>query len=199
MIQYILNYALGMTMMFSYEIDSDVRLALPRPKLDAPPLFNLIETSRKELAPWLPWVPSIKRVEDEQTFLETAMEHFGTGYSLNTVIFFQNHPAGMISFNRFRAMDQSSEIGYWLGTKFVGHGIMHRAVSGMCALGFNDYQVHKLEIHAAVENQRSNHVAQQAGFHFDGCIRAFELLPDGFHDGNIWTMLSNEWTANGHI
>lgn len=56
----------------------------------------------------------------------------------------------MISFNKFRAMDQSTEIGYWLGTKLVGNGIMHRAVSGMCDIGFSDYKVHKIEIRATV-------------------------------------------------
>lgn len=181
--------------MFTYQIDNEVSLALPRPKIDAEPLFTLVDESRKELEPWLPWVIGMKSVDDEEKFLIDAMKHFGAGYSLNTTIFFKNQPAGMISFNKFRAMDQSTEIGYWLGTKFVGNGIMHRAVSGMCDIGFYDYNIHKIEIGAAVENQRSNRVAKKAGFHFDGSFRDIELLSDGFHDGNIWTLLKDEWKS----
>ncbi len=181
--------------MFSYKIDQDISLALPRPKIDAEPLFKLIDESRKELEPWLPWVSNTKSVEDEEKTLIKIMEHFGTGYSLNTIILFQNQPAGSISFNKFQAKNQSTEMGYWLGTKFVGNGIMHRAVSGMCEIGFDDYKLHKIDLIAVVENQRSNNVAKQAGFHFDGSIRATELLSDGFHDSNIWTILSDEWTA----
>ncbi|KAA8455749.1 GNAT family N-acetyltransferase [Weissella paramesenteroides] len=179
--------------MFIYQIDNEVSLALPRPKIDAEAMFQLIDESRKELEMWLPWVSYTKAIADEEKFLYEVMRHFGTGYSLNLIILYENHPAGMISFNRFREIDQSAEIGYWLGTRFIGKGIMHRAVVGMCQIGFNDYKVNKIEIHAAVDNARSNHVAQKAGFRLDGSIRASELLPDGFHDGNIWTILKDEW------
>lgn len=185
--------------MFKYQVDNEVFLAIPRPEIDAKPLFKLVDDSRQQLEPWLPWVSNMKSFKDEEEFLFSAMKHFGTGYSLNTVIIFKNQAAGMISFNKFRAMDQSTEIGYWLGTKFVGNGIMHRAVSGMCDIGFSDYKVHKIEIRAAVENQRSNHVAQKAGFNLDGLVRANELLSDGFHNENIWTLLSNEWKRKKKI
>ncbi|WP_407124354.1 GNAT family N-acetyltransferase [Weissella paramesenteroides] len=179
--------------MFVYNMDNEVSLSLPRPKIDAEPLFKLVNQSRQQLEPWLPWVSNMKSVADEEKFLIDTMKHFGTGYSLNTIILFQNQPAGMISFNKFQSMDQSTEIGYWLGTKYMGHGIMHRSVSGMCDIGFNDYNVHKIAIKAAVENQRSNDVAKKAGFHFDGSFRDAELLSDGFHDGNVWTLLEDEW------
>ncbi|HJE96866.1 MAG TPA: GNAT family N-acetyltransferase [Ligilactobacillus acidipiscis] len=182
-----------MIITFSYKIDQDISLVLPRPKVDAEPLFKLVNESRKELEPWLPWVKKIKSVEDEQKTLNKIIEHFGTGYSLNTIILFQNQPAGSISFNNFQDNDQSTEIGYWLGTKFVGKGIVHRAISGMCNLGFNDYEVHKIVLCAAVENQKSNHTAQKAGFHLDGVLRADELLQDGFHDENIYSLLKDEW------
>ena len=68
-------------------------------------------------------------------------------------------------------------------------------MSGICELGFNDYKLHKIDLIAVVENQRSNNVAKQAGFHFDGSIRDIIFLSDGFHDGNIWTLLKDEWTA----
>ena len=98
----------------------------------------------------------------------------------------------MISFNKFNNLDNSTEIGYWLATKFVGKGIMQRAVMGMCELGFTEYQVNKIEIHAAVENARSSKVAERTGFHLDGLIRASELLEDGYHDVYIWTLLKDE-------
>ncbi|MCM6765527.1 GNAT family N-acetyltransferase [Weissella paramesenteroides] len=179
--------------MFTYQIDDEVSLALPRPKIDAEAIFQLIDESRNELVTWLPWVTGTTAVADEEKFLANDLEKFGTSTSMTTIILYKNHPAGMISFNRFREMDQSAEIGYWLGTRFIGKGIMHRAVVGMCQIGFNDYKVNKIEIHAAVDNARSNHVAQKAGFHLDGTIRADKLLSDGFHDGNIWTMLKDDW------
>ena len=179
--------------MFKYQLDQEISLSLPRPKIDAEPLFKLLDESRNELKTWLPRFSDVKDKTDEEKFLSTVMAHFGTGNSLNAMILYQDQPVGMISFNQFHLTKQSTEIGYWLGTKFVGKGIMHRAVLGMCDLGFRDYQVHKIEIHAAVENQRSNSVAKKAGFNFDGVLRDHELLPDGFHDENVWSLLKSEW------
>lgn len=59
-----------MIITFSYKIDQDISLVLPRPKVDAEPLFKLVNESRKELEPWLPWVKKIKSVEDEQKNFE---------------------------------------------------------------------------------------------------------------------------------
>ncbi|MDN2453466.1 GNAT family protein [Lactobacillus sp. UCMA15818] len=179
--------------MFAYKIDSEVSLALPRPKIDAEPLFQIIEESRKELQVWLPWVPIMKSVVDEEKFLTSVLKNFGSEHSLNTVILYKGTPAGMISFNKFNTTNQCADIGYWLGTKHVGNGIIHRAVAGICTLGFADYDIHKIEIHAAVENVRSNQVAKKAGFHFDGSLRANELLANGFHDENVWSLLKEEW------
>ena len=178
--------------MFTYQIDEEVSLALPRPKIDAEAIYALIDDSRDEIAPWLTWANFMKNAEDEEKFLVETMEHFGKGYSLNLIVLYKNQPAGMISFNRFHKLDNSTEIGYWLATKFVGKGIMQRAVIGMCELGFTEYQVNKIEIHAAVENARSNKVAKRTGFHLDGLIRASELLEDGYHDAYIWTLLKDE-------
>lgn len=55
--------------MFTYKIDSEVSLALPRPKIDAAPLFQIIKESHEELQVWFPWVPSMKSIEDEEKFL----------------------------------------------------------------------------------------------------------------------------------
>lgn len=178
--------------MFTYQIDEEVSLAIPRPKIDAEVVYGLIDDSRDELLPWLPWVTMMKDILDEQHFLTKVMAHFATGDSLNLVILYHSQPVGMISFNKFNNLDNSTEIGYWLATKFVGKGIMQRAVMGMCELGFTEYQVNKIEIHAAVENARSNKVAERTGFHLDGLIRASELLEDGYHDVYIWTLLKDE-------
>lgn len=180
--------------MFAYHVDNQIDLALPRPEIDSPALFSLIVASRKKLVAWLPWVLKIKSAEDELTFLKSVCQHYGEGKSLNTVIYYENQPAGMISFNKFKKTDQSADIGYWLGNKFTKKGIMQRSVKAMCQLGFNDYQLNKIVINAAVENQPSNHVAQRCSFHFDGVLRANEYLIDGhFHDENHWSLLRSEW------
>ncbi|GBG94682.1 ribosomal-protein-serine acetyltransferase [Ligilactobacillus salitolerans] len=179
--------------MFTYQIDDEVSLAIPRPTQDSEILFNLIDKDRTELSTWLPWVKFVKSSEDEEGSLKEALQNYANGKALDTIIFYQNKIAGMISFNSFDESNKKAEIGYWLSPDFVGKGIMHRAVTGMCDLGFKEYNLHKIELLTAKDNDRSNHVAKKAGFHLDGEVRSVELLADGFHDGYLWTLLEDEW------
>ncbi|CAK1224927.1 GNAT family protein [Fructobacillus cardui] len=182
--------------MFTYQIDREVSLALPTPEKDAAPLFDLLVASQNEIAPWLPWVKSMKSPKDEQIFLENAMQHFIEKTSLNVVILYHDEIVGMISFNRFSWFNKNTEIGYWLGTDFSGKGIIQKAIQGMCNIGFEEYDLHKITIHAAVENTRSNKTAERAGFTLDGTLRQQERLADGYHDENVWSLTKSEWEAS---
>lgn len=177
--------------MFSYTVDEEIQLALPRPRLDAAPLFALIDADRETIGQFLPWANDTKTVEDEQAALAQFNEHFGLNQSLNAIIWVDHEPAGMIGFNHFYE-NASADIGYWLGAPFRGQGIMHRAVLGLSRLGVAEIGLNKLIIRAAVENAASNKVAADAGFHLDGILRDGELLDDGFHDENEWSLLADE-------
>lgn len=182
--------------MFTYKIDNDITLALPNPQTDAQALFKLIDDSRHELEVWLPWVQNIQTVADERQSLLRGQEKFRNLASINLLIIYHKTIAGAIGFNNFDMANGKAEIGYWLGSKFVGQGIMHRALAGMCTLGFTKYKVHKLEIYAAVENQRSNQTAHQAGFHLDKTLPNNAVLADGLHAENVWSLHKNDWEKN---
>ncbi len=132
-------------------------------------------------------------MEDEENALKEALLNYANGISLDTIILYQNKIAGMISFNSFDEGNRKADLGYWLSPDFAGKGIIHHAVAGMCDLGFNEYGLHKIDLLTAKDNERSNNVAKKAGFHLDGEIRSVELLTDGFHDGNIWTLLKDDF------
>lgn len=178
--------------MFTYRIDDEISLALPRPSVDAAPLFALVDQDREALGQYLPWVPGMESVAAEAAFLQMTLEHYAAGLSLNTVIHYGDAVVGMISFNRLDHLNHQADIGYWLGTEFHGLNIMHRAVSGMCALGFVDFDLNRLIIRAAVDNAPSNHVAQKAGFTLEARLREAELLADGYHDENQYSRLKQD-------
>ncbi|WP_461225133.1 GNAT family N-acetyltransferase [Lacticaseibacillus suihuaensis] len=181
--------------MFMYPIDDELALALPRPAVDAPALFALIDADRAAIGRFLPWALDTKDAAGEQAFLTMTLAHFGTGQSVNLVIYYQGQPAGTISFNGFDDAGASTDLGYWLGAAFRGKGIMHRAVAAMCDLAFTEYGRNRVVIRAAVDNPASNAVAAKAGFHLDGTLRQGERLADGFHDVHEWSLLQSEWAA----
>lgn len=178
--------------MFEYRIDPELALALPRPEYDAAPLFALVQQDRTVLGRYLPWVAGMQTAAQEAAFLQMTLEHYAAHQSLNLVVHYQDEQAGMISFNHLDHENHAADIGYWLGVAYQGQNIMHRAVSGMCALGFTDLALHRLVIRAAVDNTASNRVAQKAGFTLEGVIRDNELLADGYHDENQYSRLKTD-------
>lgn len=181
-------------MMFAYQVNDNLSLALPNPEKDAEKLFAAIEDSRESMQKWLPWVKDVRSVEDELKFLKHVNVNFGKGESLNVVIWWKQKPVGMISFNHIKKANMSADIGYWLAKKARGQGVMHQALLGMVDIGFKDYGLNRLEIEAAVGNDGSNHVAQKAGFKLDGTLRANIRLLDGqYHDHNLYSLLRSEW------
>lgn len=183
--------------MFSFNYDEDVSISLPVINLDAKVLFKEIQESKNEIAPWLPWAKEMKKVEQEAEFLAVTLKHFGAGNSLNCVIFYHDQQVGMISFNKIDNVNKLADIGYWLGTRWTHKGIMHRAVLAMLEVGFTDYQLNKIIIRAAIDNQPSNLVAQKLNFHLDGINREAEKYANNkFRDLNEWSLLKSEWLAN---
>ncbi len=187
-----------MIITFTYKIDQDISLALPRPKLDAKPFLELIDRNRKELTKWL-WSGTteeeIGTIDEEEAFLSAVLQDFGRTKSLYLLIWYKNNLVGTTGFNQFNKINKSAELGYVLDTQFSGKGIIHKSILGLCSLGFTEYDIHKIEIYTAVDNQKSNKVAQKAGFHLDGVLREHELLQDGFHDDNVWSLLKDDWKA----
>ncbi|WP_427910811.1 GNAT family protein [Pediococcus parvulus] len=179
--------------MFAYVINENLKLAIPNPNRDAQKLFVLIDESRESIQKWLPWAANLKSTADEVKFLKHVNINFGMRESLNVVIYDKQQPVGMISCDHFKA-NKSANIGYWLAEGARGHGVMHQAVLAMVDIGFQDYDLNRIEIEAAVENMGSNHVAQKAGFKLEGTLRAHHLLLDGrFHDYNLYSLLRSEW------
>ncbi|WP_125606825.1 GNAT family N-acetyltransferase [Lapidilactobacillus bayanensis] len=178
--------------MFSYQVDAEIKLALPRLK-DAETIFAMIQKDADYLSEWLPWVDSMKSAEEERQFIETSLEHFGLGQSLNLCIWYHDQYAGNISFNKFDQRTRSADIGYLLGQDFQHRGIMHRCVTALLKIGFTEYDLEKIVLKAAVGNRPSNQVIQHAGFHFDGVERHAEQIHDQWLDLNVYSMLRSEW------
>ncbi|MFD1477814.1 hypothetical protein [Lacticaseibacillus jixianensis] len=86
---------------FSYVVDGELQLAIPRPALDAGPLYALIAADRATFERYLPWVKDTQTAADEQAALTLFNQHFGARTSANLVLVVAGQPAGMISFNGF--------------------------------------------------------------------------------------------------
>ncbi|GAB4071959.1 GNAT family protein [Barrientosiimonas marina] len=162
---------------------------------DAAPLFQLTDESRETLRTWLSWVDQTKTINDSRAFIELASKQFIDRSGLTTGIMYHGQLAGIVGFNLFNWLNNSGTIGYWLGSRYEGKGIMTRAASSLIDYGFKSLALNRIEIRAASENQKSRAIPERLGFVKEGRLRQTEWLYDHYVDHVIYSMLTEEWPS----
>ncbi|QGH33324.1 GNAT family N-acetyltransferase [Gracilibacillus salitolerans] len=178
--------------MFVYKMDEDLSLKLIDLR-DADSVFELTENSRDYLREWLPWVDSTVKVEDTKAFIQSCVKGFADNKSLTTVILYQAEIVGVAGFNSIDWSNKIASIGYWLGDKYQGNGIMTRVAKALTDYAFTELKLNKVEIRAAVDNLKSRNVPERLGFVEEGTIRSGEWIYDHFVDHVVYGILADEW------
>ena len=91
---------------------------------------------------------------------------------------------------------RATEIGYWLGERAAGRGLMTRAARAMLGFAIEELNVNRVGLQAEVGNQRSRAVAERLGFTLEGIRRQAWVGSDGaFVDMASYSLLTSDWQA----
>lgn len=178
--------------MFTYKIDDELELRLIT-QADAQEIHAFIEANRSYLREWLGWLDYSTELLDIQKNIHRNLMGFVTDVMLDTAIIYQGKIVGKVGFNDIDKSLKKASIGYMLDENMNGKGIMTRAVRAITAIGFERYQLNKIEIHAAVGNVKSRAIPEKLGYTEEGTIRNAEWLYDKYVDDVIYGMLREEW------
>ncbi len=99
----------------------------------------------------------------------------------------------MIGYHGINWRDRSTSLGYWLGARFVGKGLMTQACRAIVDHAFGSWQLHRVEICCATGNLKSQAIAERLGFTCEGVSRHAEWLYDRHVDLQNYSMLASEW------
>ena len=77
---------------------------------------------------------------------------------------------------------QSGELGYWLGERFWGKGIMSRAVAAFCDYAFNVFPLIRIFARVYDTNPASAKVLRKSGFLLEGRLNKSVLKHDNVLD-----------------
>ena len=175
-------------------IDDDIVLKILKPE-DADSLFSLVDSNRFYLRRWLPWVDTNATLENSKHFIQSTIEQHELNLGFQCGIWFHDTFAGIIGFQRIDWMNRNVEIGYWLGEKFQGHGIMTKACRTLVDYAFYEYQLHRVQIRCATGNTKSNAIIERLGFIKEGKTRQADFLYYLYVDLYIYGMTADEWKA----
>jgi RimJ/RimL family protein N-acetyltransferase len=81
----------------------------------------------------------------------------------------------------------------WLSADEQGRGTMTEAVRALVDHAFGPWNLHRVEIGAAVGNARSRAIPERLGFRPEGVRRRAERVGDRFLDLVVYAMLAADW------
>lgn len=150
-----------------------------------------IGSSLPELRRWMWWAVD-DAPEGTTEFLEGSERSWDSDTAWNFAITLRNEVIGGAGIDTYLPLRSSAELGYWLATAHTGQGLMTEAASALVTFAFEDLQLHRLQLHAAIENVASQRVAEKVGFRRMGRVRDATRGDRGFYDCYLYDLLESD-------
>lgn len=89
------------------------------------------------------------------------------------------------------------EIEYCVGTLFHNRGYMTEAVKAVISFGFEQVNLHKIQVSHKAGNIGSKRVIEKCGFVYEGTLRDYFYDGNGYTDRLFYSILKDEYTKGG--
>ncbi|QCP53862.1 30S ribosomal protein S5 alanine N-acetyltransferase [Trinickia violacea] len=161
---------------------------------DSETLLAYYAANSAHLKPWEPArPPHFYERQSIEARLALMTEQMAAGNALHVLLFERSEGEliGDCNFtNIVRGPFQACHLGYALGARFEGRGLMHEALSAAIAFMFETVGLHRVMANYRPENQRSARLLEKLGFEREGLARAY-LKIDGAWADHVLTSLIN--------
>lgn len=91
-----------------------------------------------------------------------------------------------------RGVTQSCALGYWMGQRHAGRGLMTEAVQGLVVHVFETLRLHRVEAACLPSNEASKTVLRRAGFSEEGLARDYLKINGQWRDHLLFAMLASD-------
>ena len=163
---------------------------------DAREIFKLVDENRIYLRKTLPWLDEVNSLDEQISYISHCISDYelykGIMYSVSS----DGDIIGTIGLNLIDYENRSCGVGYWVSEEFAGKGIATRCCSRLIDHCFNDLNLHRFVLEAAIENIASCRVAEKLGLRLEGVIKDREWLYDRFLDANLYAVTKPEWDSS---
>jgi ribosomal-protein-alanine N-acetyltransferase len=178
-------------------VGQKVMLRMPRPR-DHAQWAALRAESRAFLEPWEPrWAIDELSLAAWRHRMRRYRADFTQGAGLAFFVFeiASGELAGGINVSNIRqGVSQSGSIGYWMGERFAGKGLMLEALRLVVGHCFTTLRLHRLEAACIPQNERSMRVLEKAGFQREGLLHGYLKINGIWQDHLLYALVADEAT-----
>ena len=178
------------------ELSSD-RLLLRMPRAsDYRAWQKLRAESRDFLQPWEPkWRSDELSGSAFRGRLNRYDEEYEAGQAIALFIFDRQTEdlLGGITIGLIRrGVAQSCMIGYWMGERHAGRGVMSGALDLVIPYIFGPLELHRIEAACIADNRRSIRLLEKAGFQQEGILRDYLKINGQWRDHLMFSLLATD-------
>jgi ribosomal-protein-alanine N-acetyltransferase len=179
-----------------------VSLRLPAPG-DYAAWSALRGASRSFLEPWEPrWAPDELERNSWRLRIQRYREDYARGTAVPFFIFSnasRSLAGGITIGNIRRGVAQSAQLGYWVGERFAGRGLMLEAVNLVVPYSFDALGLHRIEAACIPENKRSIRVLEKARFQREGLLRSYLRINGSWQDHYLYALIAEDFTSASSV
>ena len=158
---------------------------------DVLPLCEAASESVADIYPWMPWCHPGYTIEDSRSWIESRLDAWGKpDYDFVIVERTTARFLGAVGLNQINRVHDFANLGYWVRSSAAGRGIAVLAVRLCARFGFDELQLHRLEIVVDIDNRRSQRVAEKAGATREGLARQRCKTGTTYRDACMFSLLS---------
>ena len=156
-------------------------------------LFALIDHNRSFLRQWLPEWDVQKSLDDCKTVIKSSLELLAANSGFSLGIWCKGGLAGVVGAGRLGWENRSTMVGYWLGERFQGKGLVTGACRALMDYLFFELKLHRVEIRCATGNARSCAVPKRLGFSKEGVLRQAQAFDECYLDIVVYALVAEDW------
>lgn len=184
-------------------IPRDVRLRSPDGRLllrpyeldDADALFEAVDFSRAELAPWMDWCTPDYAIADTRAWLPKHPEAWERKELFGFVILDASDETvlGGCGLNNIIWSYRIANLGYWVRSDRTREGVATAAAVAVARFGLEQLDLRRIEIVVAVGNTASRRVAEKTGARFEGVLRNRIKIGDRSLDAAMHSLIPEDF------
>ena len=173
------------------KINDKLSLVIPEIE-DAHNIFTIIDTDRKHLTEWLPWVDKTISVKDTETNILERVDKFDKKEAASFYALYEDQFIASVGFISLDIINKKGEIGYWILSSFQGKGLMTECVKACVKYGFEELNLNRIVIKCSSENIKSAAIPKRLGFSLEGTLRQDKIRNGVFHHTLVFGLLKSD-------
>lgn len=177
----------------SKEFKSERLIFKARAVDQAKELYRLINSNRKHLGPWMPWVDMTRAIDHTIQYIEMISGQWDQGKTFDFSMFDKatNKLIGSFGIHSINWRNQTCHLGYWIDKEFEGKGLVSEAIQAGVALA-KELNFRRICLTCDRLNERSKNTALRNDFKLEALLIDEQLERGQWRDTLQFVKLLNE-------